>query len=396
MTTKVALYDGNPIDWMKTLTSILTAVGAYKHTKTNKANEEYAPLMGLLFMGLELSELPDEDCDWDWEMDDLIADAEAKFGELSSQVKHYLLLFENSDYAVHQEHCHGASAVIVKIILDHVSSDLPEVKKISPLDPLAGPRLIKRLKDSFIGEVRQASSTINQQIYSVIEKIPKIINSKLNVKESFNKIIDLLKMGKAAKVKTFTNDFVIQEIVEVLSKQSATIPTPVYIAILPFKDRPPTELEELQKAIVKTIREEPTDPHESPPGIEREDGIADKVLLASRNSHKAFLTSQGISSTSRATIRKDKTFIGNRNGKFASKPPLHTDNDTKVKIPMVPAHIWENMSEKDRKKFTQMRKDMNKLYQGQSISDDEAENLAEVADFALDFNDPRIRKFTAL
>ena len=101
MTTKVApLYNGNPIEWMKTLTSILTAVGAYKHTKTNKANEEYAPLLGLLFMGLELDELPDEDCDWDWTMADLIAAAEAKFGELSSKVKHDLSLFEFSDYAV--------------------------------------------------------------------------------------------------------------------------------------------------------------------------------------------------------------------------------------------------------------------------------------------------------
>ena len=65
-----------------------------------------------------------------------------------------------------------------------------------------------------------------------------------------------MKMGKAAKIKTFANDFVIQEIVEVLAKQSTTIPTPVYIAILPFKERPPSELEELQKAIVKTIHEE--------------------------------------------------------------------------------------------------------------------------------------------
>ena len=396
MTTKVALYDGNPMNWMKTLTSILTAVGAYKHTKTNKAQEEYAPLLGLLFMGLELKELPDEDCEWDWEMDDLIATTEDTFGELSSQVKHYLLLFEYSDYAIHQEHCQGASAVIVKIILEHVSSDLPEVKKISPLDPLAGPRLIKRLKDAFIGEVRQSSSTINQQIYSVIEKIPKIIKSKSDVKESFNKIIVVMKMGKAAKVKTFANDFVIQEIVEVLAKQSTTIPTPVYIAILPFKERPPSELEELQKAIVKAIHEESTDSHASPPETEREEHIADKVLLALRNSQKqlAFLANQGMST--RATIRKDKTFNGNRNGKSTSKPPLQTDQDTKIKIPMVPAHIWENLSEKDRQKFKQMRKDMSKIYQGQGVSDDEDNGAAEVADLALDFDHPRIKRATAL
>ena len=128
-------------------------------------------------------------------------------------------------------------------------------------------------------------------------------------------------------------------------------------------------------------------------------GVSDirmKVLLALRNSQKqlAFLANQGVST--RATIRKDKTFNGNRNGKSTSKPPLQTDQDTKIKIPMVPAHIWENLSEKDRQKFKQTRKEMSTLYQGQGVSDDEDNGAAEIADLALNFDHPRIKRATAL
>ena len=287
---------------------------------------------------------------------------------------------------------------MLKILTEIISPHLPEMTKIEPLDPFGPVRALRLLRANFERDVKLGKSSVNQELQQAIQDTPKFLISRSKANEHFARVTQLISMGEAARVKILPSEIIVSETIDKIMRSSGTSPLMLQ-ALRAVQDNPPSNLEDLQAIILREIPSHDGKTLHDSTNAEHEQETMDKLLLALSKQQSAFFAGKGkqkqpfaqrfdTQKSSRSPIHKDK-----RNPKYSGGNASRATSSAKFQIPNVPSHIWNSLSEDARKEFVETRKKLYKLSKGENTNDEQPN---EVADLALNFDDLRIRRATAL
>ena len=399
MTSTDATYNGEPRQWLGFVRAIEADIAGLKYSY--KTKDDPAHVLGYYYT-VHLQNLPPKDELWrNTNIDDLIDETEQQNGEIPPRIKQSIKKFFGSTYGISQDKCLGVAGAMLKILTENASPHLSEMKKIEPLDPFGPIRALKQLKSNFERDVKLGKSSVNQEIQQATQDTPKFLSSRSKANEHFSRIMELIAMGEAARVKILPSEIIASEIIDKIMRTDGTPPLMLQ-ALRSIQDNPPSNLEDLQNVILREIPSHDGKILHDVTDADHEQENLDKILLALSKQQSALFAGKrqklplvqkfDIQKSSRSTIHKDK-----RNSKYsmgsASREDKTASNSTKFQIPNIPKKIWDKLTEEARKEFIEARRKIYKISKGEGTNDEES---PEVADLVLDFNDIRLRRAAAL
>ena len=162
------LFKGDPKDFPSFLKAIEVEVAAETVTISLKPDGKDAKtvngsvLLGIIFMGTRLKEIPGPDDDWTkWDMQQLIDATEAELGPIPSREQEAMIDIE-ATIGEHIDTWSNAQKKVQKIIYGHLKTDLPHLLDISVTDPFAASRIMWRFKQDWIRYQKRDAHHLNR------------------------------------------------------------------------------------------------------------------------------------------------------------------------------------------------------------------------------------------